>query len=166
MKKQHLELQEKVEEAKADIAELKDRIINNPSPSQKDLKELQTKQARFKILEEELRNDSYSKTVSGLEELETAIREMRELEAANDLPNEIINTSHELYHSPVEMGENAGYTIAQFFMTRVNAIREAVEKRQRLPEPEQSHDEDQNRNNNDGDRDDAHDRSDDDDDAR
>ena len=87
MKRNHLVLQEKIETITSEIETLRNEVVNNGA-SQDKLKELKSKQEYLKILEEDFKNDPYSKTLSNLKELQSLKDEKKHLEA---IPRKLAN---------------------------------------------------------------------------
>ena len=98
---------------------------------------------------EELTNCPYSRTLKELVELQHTLEEKEQLETTRNLRTNIEVIGQSLEHSPIIMDGNR-YTIQSFFQTKVNAVRERLERKLNLPQPEQTQEQvDNGRNNED-----------------
>lgn len=89
MKIDYLKIKKDIENTKSDIKSLKQYIRNNSNASdiQQKLSDLKNKQDILEILNDDLKNCEYSKTVSALSEIETLKNEKENLEPLPNLRN-------------------------------------------------------------------------------
>ena len=132
MKKNHLEIQAKVNAQRKNVEDLKKSIMDSPNPSQSKLQKLQAMQTSLKLLEEELNNDPYSKTLAGLRRLQELEAERDNFEAENrplDTFNQIGNISTQLQGMSVPPGT---LRISDIFRSSANSV--FMERQSRIPE--------------------------------
>lgn len=136
MKRNHLVLQEKVETTQSEIQTLKDELVNN-GDSQDKLEKLKAKQDYLKILQEELQNDPYSKTISGLREVQSLQAEKKRLETPKNLANtNIDSTTQQLDNSDIKI-PNIG-NVSYVFNLIKDRIKENKENLPLNPQPTRS----------------------------
>ena len=132
MKRNHLVLQEKVETTQSEIETLRNEIVNNGNaPDLQDkLANLKAKQDYLKILEEDFKNDTYSQTISNLNELQSLQAEKEHLESPRNLTN-IDSINHQLETSNDTIPTTTN-TISDIF----NLIQESIKNsKENLPMP-------------------------------
>lgn len=135
IKKQHLQLQEKVEAKKSEIETLTEEIQNfsgDDKDLQAKLRSLKTKKDHLKVLEDTLRNDLYSKTLANLNELKKLNEDKNSLEEISGLQN-LETTAEDIEQSNTAISAGSPITVAGFYMPILQKVlndkKQFIEKR-------------------------------------
>ena len=88
LKLKHLELEDLHKNALNDFENAKQKVIGNPSVSQNQLQQLNAKQKRIKIIEEELKNDPFTREMAKLNKIQSIINQYNKLKEDKELLND------------------------------------------------------------------------------
>ena len=125
MKKDHLTLQAQVDAKKAEIMTLKNELATLDPSDQKAFRAkyqtLQNAKVNLELLQEKLSKDPYSRTLSGLEELQKLTEERKPLEGIDQLATNIEPVAQDL-GAIQERASGDTMTISNRFFTELHTI--------------------------------------------
>lgn len=125
MKRNHLVLQEKYNNTKKTIEQLKRDIVSaDPKNQQRLLKKLSDQQQILGMIKEQLDKDPYSKTLKGFEDLQSLMQQKEALKSQDNLQNlDDISTQIEASNLPAQSS-----TLSQAYELIIKAIEEQRQK--------------------------------------